>query len=248
MMNILVLEDEKTWPEDAVFFLESNIDLFHRWYKEPAHAKNYDDAVIQFRNIIRTDYVLRGYHCTRLTDDEVEIIINNGMALPDIDMLHVRITAIEQKRLIDANLANYLRDKNQGNDENRKGRIWFCFFKPYLAGQLGIGRFFQSWGGEALYNSHEDDPLSGEILTKIGTPCIIEAFVPIGSLSYHGGLDFKLIDFFLFNRGLKKTYDLNHEDRSLIPIPANNISRIIKYPQEDFINLTKCNKWSRFRL
>jgi hypothetical protein len=145
--------------------------------------------------------------------------------------------------LIDSHTAEYLLNKNQANDDNRAGMIWFCFFPPRIAGQRGIERFFRSWGGEALYNSHEGDTLSGPVLTKIGIPCIIEACVPIGSLAYHGGVDFKLIARFLSKRGLKPDNPLEHEDRAKQPIPAGNIIRIIRFPDPQFVKLTGCDKW-----
>ncbi len=134
-------------------------------------------------------------------------------------------------------------NNNQANDANRAGTIWFCFFPPRIAGQWGIERFFKSWGGEALYNSHEDNPITGPILTKIGVPCIIEALVPIESLPRHSWLETKLILRFFISRGFETREDLDHEDRSENPIPAENIIRIIRFPDADFISLTGCSKW-----
>jgi hypothetical protein len=60
---------------------------------------------------------------------------------------------------IDAVLSILERQKseNQSDEKYRKNMIWFCFFLPKIAGEHGIMRFFRSWGGEALYNSHEKD-------------------------------------------------------------------------------------------
>lgn len=241
------IEDEKTWPAEVVAFLEEKQDIFRNWKtrNRPADPKEYDEAIIALRKILRgADYTLRGYHCTRLTDEEIQSILANGMSLPSASMLQKRIEAIKQSGLIDSHTAEYLLSNNQANDDNRAGMIWFCFYPPRIAGQRGIERFFRSWGGEALYNSHEDDAFSGPALAKIGTPCLVEAYVPIGSLAYHGGADFKMIARFLKKRGLRPDNPLEHEDRAKQPIPASNIIRIIKFPDPRFMQLTGCSKWN----
>ncbi|MBD2703418.1 hypothetical protein IC229_22430 [Spirosoma sp. BT702] len=245
-MHKMQLEDEKTWPVKVVAFLERNEELFRNWKTrfKPIDPKEYDKAITHLRAILRdSDYTLQGYHCTRLTEEEIQSILVKGMSLPSAATLRERIENLRQNGLIDSPTANYLLSKNEADDSNRAGMIWFCFFPPRVEGQLGIERFFRSWGGEALYNSHEDDKLSGHMLTKIGTPCLIEAYIPIESLAYHGGLDFKLIAHFLRNRGLKPDNPIEHEDRAQHKIPAENIIRVIRFHEPDFMKLTGCAKW-----
>jgi len=185
MPNTMSLEDEETWPPGALKFLADNYDLFLNWElgnKNRVSSKEYDSAICRLRDVLSTDYVLRGYHCARLTDSEIQQIRSNGLQLPIKEFLHKRIDSIEQEGLIDSQCSKHLKNKNQAHEPYRAGMIWFCFFPPYRAGQSGIERLFRSWGGEALYNSHEDDPVYGSILNRIGTPCIIEAYVPIISL------------------------------------------------------------------
>ncbi len=122
--------------------------------------------------------------------------------------------------------------------------IWFCFFPPKLAGQRGSERLFRSWGGEALYSSHEDDPTTGPILRSIGVPCLIEADVPITSLEVHSFLDVKIIRQFLVNRGLETQEPVHHEDRAKHPIPAYNIRRVIRFSDQVFSTLTNCDQWT----
>src|SRR5713226_6661167 len=62
-------------------------------------------------------------------------------------------------------------------------------------------RFFRHWGGEALYSSYESDPITSSAIRVIGTPCIVEADIPIASLGKHGGLAFKIVRRFLKSRG-----------------------------------------------
>jgi hypothetical protein len=250
-MKILALKNKETWPEDVLNALEEHYELFLKWElynsqmvdnSQTINGRNYDKAVNELQSVLRRGYVLRGYHCTRLTDHEIQQITMNGMQVPDLNFFYDRIDAIEQAGKIEYEIAQLLKNNNQANDSNRKGKIWFCFFKPSIAGQSGIERLFRSWGGEALYNSHESDPVTGPVLKSIGTPCLIDAFVPIASLSSYG-VCFKIIRQYLINRGLNTEEPVDHEDRATQPIPAQNISRIIQFPDQDFISLTKCDGW-----
>ena len=113
---------------------------------------------------------LRGWHCTRLTEQEVEHIKSHGMQPPNLQVLSERIRRAQADGIIEDKIAERLIAENQAGDNNRKGMIWFCFFEPRIAGQSGIERFFRCWGGEALYNSHERDPSTGQALRMIGRP------------------------------------------------------------------------------
>lgn len=186
---------------------------------------------------------MRGYHCTRLTEAEIQTILNCGTSLPDVTLLHKRIADVVAAGMLEESVSRNLMNKNQANDSNRAGMIWFCFFPPRVAGQLGIERFFRSWGGEALYNSHEDDPFTGPALANIGIPCIIEALIHIESFPRYSGLEQRLILRFLINHGFETEESWEHEDRAKTPIPPGNIIRIIRFPDADFISLTGCSMW-----
>ena len=241
------LKDEKTWPIQVRDYLDTYRDLFFDWEskKSSVSGPEYDRAIYGLRDVLKTDYVLQGYHCTRLTEPEIEHILANGMQVPDREMLCSRINALERAGVVEPGISERLKERNQADESSRAGKIWFCFYPPRLAGQGGIERLFRSWGGEALYNSHEDDPLSGSVLNKIGVPCIVEAYVPIAALPERCGLDFKIIRNYLVNRGLKTSEELDHEGYAEEPIPMKNIARVIRFPEKDFLRLTGCNRWKR---
>lgn len=104
--------------------------------------------------------------------------------------------------------------------ESCAGMVWLCFFHPRLAGESGIERFFRHWGGEVLYNSHERDSITLPAIRIIGTPCVVEANIPIASLGKHAGLSFKIVRRFLKSRGFRT--------RELV------IRRIVCFPEPDF--------------
>ena len=251
----MVLNDESTWPPEVIRYLDTHQDLFSSWElrkqgdSEPlSHqqtvqiARAYDDAVEGLREVLMP-FTLHGYHCTRLTDAEIEHILSQGMQPPSQAVLADRIDRLRSAKLIDTQIAERLKRENQANENNRAGMIWFCFFSPHVAGQSGIERFFRSWGGEALYNCHERDPITGPILTKIGTPCLIEADVPIASFPRYTFLESHVYRQFLINRGFETSEPCEHEDRATLPLPSENIRRVIRFPEDDFLTLTGCADW-----
>ena len=241
------LAKESSWPSDVLEFLDNNHDLFLGWEnrakgRAPSPAL-YDNAVYGLRNVLRR-HSLHGYHCTRLTDNEIASIQRDGMQLPDAEVLKNRINNLCREGILKASNARQLIEKNQAGDDCRARMIWFCFFEPQEDGQHGIERFFRFWGGEALYNSHEDDASMAAVLRRIGTPCLVEADVPISLLEEHSYLDTKLVRRYLINRGFKTLECLLHEDKAKSPLPAQTIKRIIRHPSKEFSLLTGCDTWT----
>jgi hypothetical protein len=249
MPSLIRLDDERTWPAEVVEYLGQNREFFLAWerrYDNPTvrvSGAQYDTAVCGLHNVL-TRHLLHGYHCSRLTQTEIAQILVSGMQLPSQSVLHQRIDLLQREGLIEKAIADRLKSENQSADFNRAGVIWFCFYPPRLAGQHGIERFFRSWGGEALYNSHEDDPLTGPILRKIGTPCLIEAHVPIAWLPTVRNLEDVVARRFLVNRGLKTRESTSHDGRAERPIPLGNIKWIYQHPEPAFVALTASDTWS----
>jgi len=247
---VIVVNDEATWPQDVRRYLEDHHDVFYGWdfggtgdgvIPRPS-GPAFDQAYYGLQDVL-DGHLLHGYHCTRLTDAEIEHILATGMQLPCEEMLRRCIEAVRAAGLIDDDVAARLLAENQSAEKCRANLIWFCFFPPHLADQSGVERFFRSWGGEALYNFHEDDPVTGPALAQVGTPCLVEAEVPIAILEQHGGLGFKIIGQHLLNRGFDTGEPVEHEDRARSAIPAERIRRVIWLPDPEFMELTGCADW-----
>lgn len=241
---LIDLKNPADWPPAVREWLVEHSELFLQWDRDASRvgAKVYDRAIEALRELLQP-FALRGWHCTRLTDEEVEGVRTNGILLPDLNMLHRRIDALVQKGLVDRNLGELLKTRNQAAEKNRAGMVWFCFFTPAVAGESGIGRFFRHWGGEALYNSHEDDPVTSPVLRRIGTPRLIEADIPISSLAVHGDPVFKIVREFLRSLGNNEIECSDYEGRIVRPLPAANVRRVISFPEPEFMTLTGCADW-----
>lgn len=248
-MPAIIIEDESTWPNELIECLERNYNVFHGWEARRADLPSnfvdgpmYDLAYEDLRDTLN-QFSVKGYHCTRLTDIEMAEISGNGMSLQDGETLTARISRVLTDGLITEAVASRLSNEHQANEEYRAKMLWFCFFPPHIADESGIERFFRSWGGEALYNSHEDDEETGVSLSRIGTPCLIEVDVPIMSLSSHCSITSIISRVFVKNRGLETPEECESEGYAVVAIPKENIKRIIRFPSEDFIALTKCDQW-----
>jgi hypothetical protein len=159
-------------------------------------------------------------------------------------MLNARIDRVVSQGLLTAKIAMRLKEENQAHEPNRAGRVWFCFFPPGSAGEGGINRFFRLWGGEALYNSHEEHAVNARALRAIGTPCIVEAEVPISSLGGNNhGLTFKVVRRYLIYRGYYTSEPCDHEDRIILPLPAACIRHVHRFPDLRFLALSGCSDW-----
>jgi hypothetical protein len=253
-----------TWPPEVRRYLDRRkADLIaHRGFDRKEHeayfegnrtGKRYQrrpnpytetrrETEAEVERLLQTE-VLRGWHCTRLTDPEIDHVVSHGMGLPGPEMLGDRIWALVKSKVIDRKTADKLIAENEAEDEHRQGMIWFCFFPPAAAGQHGIERFFRCWGGEALYNSHEVDPVMAPILGCIGQACVIEADVPVHSLAPYGSLGKHTVDTYLAWFGVDPGDDPKHEAAAIQPIPAKNIVCVIRFGDNDFESLTDCSSW-----
>src|SRR5690606_10870124 len=138
--------------------LENGHDCFLNWeMRAGTTPKEYDVAYAALFAALQP-YSLRGWHCTRLTDREIDGILQHGMQMPNADMLSGRIAALVSSNDFSLELAESLQEENEADEANRAGMLHFIFYMPNKIDEGGIGRFFRHWGGEALYNCHEDDP------------------------------------------------------------------------------------------
>ena len=245
--TLLDLDRPSSWPAALSTYLHEHFDLFWAWEAKTGQISgpSFDEAIYGLRNILRA-YEIPGWHCTRLTDAEVDEILRDGMQLPNADTLTRRIDALVNTKLIEPQIALRLKSENWAAEENRSERIWFCFFPLGKADEHGIGPFFRHWGGEALYRCHEDDPVTSPILRRIGAPRLVEADVPVASLG--GYPDFSIYRRFLVSGGFRSNESTDFEGYCVHPLPAENVRRVISYPDREFYSLTRCAEWRDFAL
>lgn len=258
-MTALQLQNELTWPAAVTEILCANRELLDEWYgaaaidrernRKPGDivvddrspASQHDSVVAQIDRLLRPYSIEYAYHCTRLTESEISDIQSRGMRLPDRPLLVERINRLVQERCLSASDARYLQENSQSGDPCRSKRIWFCFYPPHMAGERGIQRFFRYWGGEALYNSHQDHTCYGPLLCSIGSPCIVVALIPVSALYDLSSLSMHLARRFFANRGIGTPHRFEHY--TVVELAKTNIHRIVRLGESDFTALTHCDRW-----
>lgn len=224
----MIFTDISTWPDVLVAHLNATTEN-EVCTPDPRYIDNLLDAV-----------TLLGYHCTRLTPDEALHIRNHGMQLPTRATLEERIRNVcRPGSVLEPYMERLLNEHERvpGCEMQRLGlkndELWFFFYGPAVEAPFLYERFFRYWGGECVYRPFEEDPI-GRLLETIGTPCIIEADVPIVSMDSHNRrtLRQRLIDRFMVRRNVRtrdQVEEIDHTGAICRPLPAANVRRIIPF-------------------
>ena len=207
--------------------------------------KDQHDHIAQRANEILGDERLLGFHCTRLANDEIADVRARGLHLPSADFLHERICRRIEAGDIPENLGSQLLKKNQADDQYRQGRLCYVNMRSVLKSKGAVGRLFRSWGGEALYNSHEADPETGQLLRRIGTPCIWIVVLPLGqgAVTWRN-VGERFVRAYLAHRGAATGNGANIETRLYEPLHPDSIIDVVRYDDPAFEKLTGCSMWS----
>lgn len=142
-------------------------------------------------------------------------------------------------------IASQMLVEHSAGDGGRRGMIWFLNSKSLLRDEFGLCRLFRSWGGEALYNCHEGDAIVGPLLSKIGTPCIVVAGLPIDQIKTFMDIGEWFYASFASSQGCKTAHGAGMEGYIEVPLAATRLVRIITFADADFNKLTGASNWQR---
>jgi hypothetical protein len=205
------LEDFASWPEELRGFVEARRRQLVAYQRERQridrlgwtdvrvrvepppneHRPAYEEAVAHAEALLH-GHRLVGYHCTRLTPDEMRRIRTEGLRALSPNLVQERLEALvdagEMSRaqcdfflhsaMLQAHLAN--------RHGNRTGMVWLCPNRSTLRDSSGVFRLFRSWGGEALYAGFERDASAFGVLSRLGVPAIVKCAVTLPTDALHG--------------------------------------------------------------
>lgn len=244
-MQILLLEPDRpdSWPESLRAALVDARKWSVPWFNECPDRGGYYDQLHQLLTPEVRLHALRGWHCTRLRDAEVQTIRVEGLKVLSEELLLDRIEAAREANELSSAVAERLRTLHQGGQSNRTGQLWFGFSRD-LPDEQAIKRLVRYWGGEAMYWAHEGNKSVFSELQRIGRPTIIDACVPVAGLKS----TFELVDVIcradLRSAGLLSPYNVSiFEAYTTVPVPAENIIAIDQYPDAAFEQRTHCARW-----
>ncbi|MBH5372196.1 hypothetical protein [Bradyrhizobium glycinis] len=133
---VIDIEHVEKWPVELLDCLSANYGVLYRWQSDqnrPSGA-DYDRSILDVNKALQPHSMI-GWHCTRLTDEEIASICSAGLSLPNATVLHARIDTVVSSGRLPLDVATSLKVRNQAHEPNRAGRLWFCFFVPSRAGE-----------------------------------------------------------------------------------------------------------------
>lgn len=261
--GVVEFEDLDTWPPELLALFEREFpsleayerrraevdalcrdDVMARMSPPPnAHKQRRDEVIRQADTTIAGNKLL-GFHCTRLRTFELEQVMSCGLRLLDTALLQDRIGRAVAEGELTPDLAKLLLDSHQAEDIGRPGMIHFVNCRSFLKDEDDVGRLFRSWGGEALYNSHEGRQDTGPVLRRIGEPAIVVAAIPISKLRTAAGtIGERFVWKFLADREVPIDQAPDIETLATEPVPAAMILDIIRFADRRFEKLTRSSKW-----
>ncbi|MEI7035905.1 hypothetical protein [Fulvimonas yonginensis] len=243
-MLLLNLDRPDEWPDPLKVVLDEIRPIMRAWELDlPAKKATAFDPTITALGHALQPYCVRGWHCTRLTEDEATCVEAHGLEPLSAALIERRITVQEQRGALPAIVADALRAGHQGHAPNRASMIWFCFFPPREAGEGGLYRLFNYWGGEAIYGPHDPDGQAASLLRRLGVPCIVEADVPLAWLPNTFRVATSVARRDLIHHGEPVTEPVEVEHYSVRAIPGDLIRAVHRFPGPQFIALSGCDKW-----
>jgi len=261
MPKPILLDDETTWPPALLEILTDGLptlraffdetrridrlaeaDVLLRWDRPHNPNQGTKEEIYDAAARALAGHSVVGWHCTRLCDDEVEAIMRDGM----YPLSEVTFNARLERRIdagdIPSSIAHRFRKEHQAGDENRQ-MLWFIFSRDSLRWEAGVGRLFTSWGGEALYNSHEHDGDTGPVLRSIGRPCIVEAELPLERIEAHWTPAEWIVRPYLHRRGINDGHDPERDGHVRKALGPERMRRVISADDPEFEALTGVSKW-----
>jgi len=142
------------------------------------------ETLLEDLELLLLPHLLVAYHCTRLTPPEAVDIRSNGLRRLDAALVARKLDRCHAEGLMTEAVYGVLKSSphiagNLGNPQaQRAGHLCYCPNRSTLLKCGHVSRLFKSWGGEAIYWGHEDEPEIGQALKSIGTPCILRCHVP----------------------------------------------------------------------
>lgn len=137
------------------------------------HTGRFDDVLSKHLFVVR--------HCTRLFDVDIERIAKMGMLPLTPEMTKLRLDEMQDRGYLSADHASVLESESLSNKSERRDSTSWILGQAPLREEENVSRLLSHWGGEAMYQAHEDAPL-GAVLRGMGTAAIVEACVPYAML------------------------------------------------------------------
>lgn len=230
LMNYL--EEEKSIDEAAI---ENVLLRMNRPMNK--YQQGWDELITRIKSII-SKYKFIGFHCTRLTKEEVTEVLLNGLKPLNEELLSKKLNVLLDLNFIDSDEYHKMLVNEQVNEEGRKDKV-FTFHEIHtLTDESGLKRLFRCWGGEYFYYGNEEKRDFRDKYFHIGKATIL-----ITSHQYedvqHRDIEIKMIKNFLFYNTDYRGNDFDNWHHKPV--------KVLNYIDEDsdlFYDLTGYRTWT----
>jgi len=189
----IIIDRLDTWPQHVLSYIENEGKTIHQYLKfeREIDERAITEVALRFRkpknpylkkwlevlNKIEDnlkDCKLVGFHCTKLTQDEIDNVLRNGLEPLSPGLTNRRLKDLFDNKFMDSESYKELINNNQSNETNRSGLIWYTLCSTvFKKNEGGLFRFFKLWGGESIYKHNEHNPKIKKVLSSVGKPCIV---------------------------------------------------------------------------
>jgi len=248
----IILDKTETWPDEVLKIINTNKENLQKFLKEERRLDLLSRENISFRlnrpvniyfpkwsktieKIENTlmKYSIVGIHATKLIEDEINDIKENGLKPLNKVFSIKRINNIYKKGLISKEFKNKLINIEETTFNNRKGMVFVFHCLSTLKEEYGLNKLFGYWGGEAIY-MHTEQPKK---LEKIGTSCIVFVSIKIKELDISPELSKRMLMHY-FN---DTYYPI---DTDSIFYENLNVLRVVRKDDKYFEYLTEIQNWN----
>ena len=253
-------QDEATWPAALVESFEAGLGILRSFEEEERRVERLAERNISVRcnpprnphrdarrSIIEAaDRALRSrdllaFHCSNLHPAEIDSVMRDGLDPLDREMVARRVRARVAAGDIPEPVGTRLLAETMAGDENRAGLLWLIFTRSTLKDWSGVYRLLTYWGGEALYAPHEDDPVVGAVLARMGRSAIIEVAAPVSHIECFMSVSERLLIGYLSRRDVETGHAPEFEGYVKTRIVGRRVRRVIGPDDPDFSRLTGRN-------
>lgn len=258
--NHFVLDDIQTWPSRIsriLTKLEPNLQEYREIELQIDDAaekdvllrinrptnkneKFWNYAVSRISELIK-DFLVVGFHCSRLTENEISDVKRNGLTPLMTKFAVTRIKTLTRDGLLSPITAQKLIEENEAGATNRNGNVCFFHCLSTLKDESGLYQLFRAWGGEAIYLNHENNPSVFHEITAVGKPCIILASIYPNEVGFFNDLEERIIKIWL-DRNVET--ESNYDCDSLVKRQVS-VLEILNREDPKFEILTGCDNWFR---
>jgi hypothetical protein len=258
--DLVALDDLSTWPSRLSKLLKDNratlaayaefeehrYDGLRRGESQRQHSAAQNPlsderaAVHEEATRILAERNILAWHCTRFTEDEIEMVQREGLRCLDRSATRQRIALRGKAGDLSAEEVTRLIERLDGrvDEELRGGKLWAVLSEAALTDETGLSQPLLHWGGEVLL-TYENG--ASDRLRELGTACIVEFGAPISSAVVLDVIEPFLQRFLYLERGHG---DDGASDACFdTAVAPHQLCRIIRRRDADFERLTNCSAW-----